>query len=112
MGQDELVVIQVDRDTAADVVRAMGFSPDLASDVRDGHKDYTPIVQAFARHRIASERAVLEQAAKVADDWEAIVSPETYDADEVNLILSTTGHCIAQAIRSLTPIHRRGCDRG
>ena len=60
-------VTREDREAAADYHANGGWGDGrehwLAS-VVDSH----PLIQAFARHRIAAENAALERAAKVADD--------------------------------------------
>lgn len=73
---DELVeVTQADRDAAAPHTTGFGhidgYSFSTLHMVRAGHCDDHPIVQAFARHRLAAiaaaRPAILEEAAKVAE---------------------------------------------
>lgn len=65
--EQELVeVIQADRD-AAKRARIVIYTP---NEIVAGMRDNTPLVQAFARHRLTSERAArnaaIEECAKVA----------------------------------------------
>jgi hypothetical protein len=55
---ERVEAIQADRDAAAAYIRQMlgAHADGFASRVRDGHADDEPIVQAFARHRLAHER--------------------------------------------------------
>lgn len=53
MTDETVAVEQCDRNRAAAIASAMGFSTILHEDIRSGAKDYTPIVQEVARHRIA-----------------------------------------------------------
>lgn len=51
---DELKVTQADRDAAADVASSFG-AEQVPPEMRAGKLDHHPTVQAFARHRIATE---------------------------------------------------------
>ena len=56
---DQIEVTQADREAAAD---SAPHNHRWGSLVRLGHLDHDPLVQAFARHRLASVKATLEAA--------------------------------------------------
>lgn len=85
-------VTQEDREAAADYHANGGWGDGrehwLAS-VVDSH----PLIQAFARHRIAARDAALEEAAKVAEKW---IEPVMATPHE-----NATYRSISTAIRNL-----------
>jgi alkylation response protein AidB-like acyl-CoA dehydrogenase len=115
MPSEQVEVTQADRGAAADHLQAISDDGQTFGAIRRGQCDNDPLVQAFARHRIATEQqqadtiatlraeierlkagrvAVLEEAAKVADTLSnsAIFSEKDREA---------TCHRIAAAIRAL-----------
>jgi hypothetical protein len=87
--EQELVpVTQADRDAAADFYGPYLARPGevpVTAHMRAGKVDESPLVQAFARHRLSSQQdreAVLEEAARVVDrggfGWEEGDLPSTY----------------------------------
>jgi len=85
-------VRQEDREAAAKWAKMQG-RPQQAANMRRGSCDSAPLVQAFARHRIAAENAALERAAKVAEKW---IEPVMATPHE-----NATYRSIATAIRAL-----------
>lgn len=85
-------VTQADREAAAKWAKMQG-RPQQAANMRRGSCDSAPLVQAFARHRIAAENAALEEAAKVAEKW---IEPVMATPHE-----NATYRSIATAIRAL-----------
>lgn len=52
---DEVEVTRADREAAADIAQEGGlYTTPIIDDIREGRRDYLLIVQAFARHRLAS----------------------------------------------------------
>jgi hypothetical protein len=72
----ELVPVeQVDRDAAAALIWKLNwYSAEKRDIIRDGKNDTHPVVEAFARHRLAAISLTLEEAARVADDAATEVS--------------------------------------
>lgn len=85
-------VTQADREAAAKWAKMQG-RPQQAANMRRGSCDSAPLVQAFARHRIAARDAALEEAAKVAEKW---IEPVMATPHE-----NATYRSIATAIRAL-----------
>lgn len=85
-------VTQEDREAAAKWAKMQG-RPQQAANMRRGSCDSAPLVQAFARHRIAAENAKLEEAAEVAEKW---IEPVMATPHE-----NATYRSISTAIRNL-----------
>ena len=65
-------VTEEDRVTAADIARTVHnplWAEDIADSIIHGARDNTDLVQFTATHRLATERAVREDCAKVAERW-------------------------------------------
>lgn len=91
-------VRQEDREAAAKWAKMQG-RPQQAANMRRGSCDSAPLVQAFARHRIAAENAALERAAEVADELGG-VRPKTADQEPFRA-QHTRANTIATAIRAM-----------
>lgn len=63
----ESMVTQADRDEAANYLRDHGYWHVDPDEFRSGEKDETPLVQAFARHRLASTRPMTEDVAGLVE---------------------------------------------
>jgi hypothetical protein len=55
MTTETVTVTQADRDAVADFVTAMGYGGAIADNYRAGKSDHCFRIQAFARHRLASQ---------------------------------------------------------
>jgi hypothetical protein len=67
-------IIQEDRDAAAGYLIEGTWYEDsnlYPDSVREGHDDGFEIVQAFARHRLATHNSAIEETARVARMWQA-----------------------------------------
>jgi len=102
---DNRGVSQADRDAAVRLLES-GDQDGLAKEVRLGNADHWPIVQAFARHRIAAEEAGARKALEAAAEkvnWVGIEeSKATNQAGYQNGIRWCADRA-ADAIRALDP---------
>lgn len=73
---EQPTITQADRDAAANEILCRGLPRTLANLVREGGKDGHHTVQAFARHRIATE----QDCARQRDLWTATAYSCGYDA--------------------------------
>ncbi len=64
---DEVEVTRADREAAADIAQEGGLYPTpIIDDIREGRRDYLLIVQAFARHRLASTDPLMGEVREAA----------------------------------------------
>ncbi len=87
----EIVVEQCDRDRAADWLRendGLTWGAARRVHMREGHHDDNPLVQAFARHRLAAEAKVRIEAYEDAAGWQPI---ETAPKDRTYILALVSG---------------------
>jgi adenosyl cobinamide kinase/adenosyl cobinamide phosphate guanylyltransferase len=60
-------VEQVDREAA--IEQLSGMSAYWCTEMREGRSDGNPVVQSYARHRIAAEAKAFEEAARIAEGF-------------------------------------------
>ncbi len=80
-------VIQADRDAAADHLQSITDDGHTYDAIRRGQCDNHPLVQAFAAHRIAAEKAVLDRL------------PDRPDADLIEILGRPCFACINLAMQ-------------
>jgi hypothetical protein len=114
---------QADRDAAADLHRAIyGTHWDRADEVdrqiRSGETDTEKKVQAFARHRIASEQATaqaerertIDECARVADEAVALFETMPFTAkpadEHTNKVMAGVIEAVEEARRGTGPSNR------
>lgn len=81
----KLVVTQADRDAAVDLLGAPAFAY--------GYLDNSPTVQAFARHRLASQAVVSQDLVPVASIGITIDPPSPVSLEQIARVLLATGEC-------------------